>query len=121
MTINSPTHVVPAHEVDLVLYVKVDNADDAVGAHQAVDRVDDGVELGYHAQGIAHRDKLSTSSIRILVQVANGLTLRDHFFALVCSWFMFVETKCARILTDDLDIFPTEAGEPFLGHFTQGG
>jgi hypothetical protein len=34
---------------------------------------------------------------------------------------MFVETKCARILTDDLDIFPTEAGEPFLGHFTQGG
>jgi hypothetical protein len=34
---------------------------------------------------------------------------------------MFVETKGARILTDDLDIFPAKAGEPFLGHFAQGG
>lgn len=119
MTINSTTHVVPAHEIDLVLHVKVDNADNAVRAHQAINRVDDGVELGYHAQSIAHRDKLSTAGIRILVEVANDLALGDQFLALVRLWFVFVETKGARILANDLDVCPAETDEAFSGHLAQ--
>ena len=119
MTIDSTAHVVSTHEVELVLYVEVDNADNAIRTHQAINRVDDGVELGYHAQGIAHGDELSTTGICVLVEVANSLTLRDYFLALVGLRFVFIEAKCTRILADDLDVCPAEAGKAFPGHLTQ--
>jgi hypothetical protein len=97
VTVDSTTHVVPSHKVDLVLYVKVNDTNDTIGAHQTIDRVDDGVELGYHAQRVAHRDKLSTTSIRILVEVTDGLTLGDHLLAFVRLRFVLVKTEGARI------------------------
>jgi hypothetical protein len=111
VTVDSTTHVVPSHKVDLVLYVKVNDTNDTIGAHQTIDRVDDGVELGYHAQRVAHRDKLSTTSIRILVEVTDGLTLGDHLLAFVRLRFVLVKTEGARILAYDFDVGPAEAGK----------
>jgi hypothetical protein len=119
VTIDSTAHVVSTHEVDLVLYVKVDNADNTIRTPQAINRVNDGVELGYHAQGIAHGDKFSTTSICVLVEVADSLTLRYYFLALVGLRFVFMKAKCTRILADDLDVCPAEAGKAFPGHLTQ--
>jgi len=67
MTIDGTTHVVPAHKVDLVLYVEIYHANNTVRAHETVNGVDDGVEFGYHAQRIAHSNKLSAPSIGILI------------------------------------------------------
>jgi hypothetical protein len=115
MTIDSTTHIVPSHEVNLVLNVKVHNTNDAVRAHQTIDRVDDRVKLGYHAERITHRDKLSTTSVGVLVEVANGLTLRDHFFALVRLRFVLVETEGAGILAYDSYVCPPKASEALAG------
>lgn len=119
MTIDSTTHVVPAHEIDLVLYVEVYHANNTIGAHETVDRVDDGIELGYHAERIAHGYKLCASSISILVKIAYCLTFRDHLLAFVRLWFVFVQAEGAGILADDLNVGPSETGETLACHLAE--
>ena len=39
----------------------------------------------------------------------------------MCLWFMFVQTKGASILADDLDVGPSKTGETLACHFTETG
>jgi hypothetical protein len=119
VTINSTTHIVSAHEVDLILYIEVDNSNDTVRAEKTVDRVDSRVELRNHGKGVAHGDELSTTSVGILIEIAYCLALRYNLLAVVGLRFVFVETESAGILADYLDIGPSKTRETLAGHLAE--
>lgn len=119
MTVDGTTNIVPAPKVHLALDVEVDDTKNAVRAQKAAHRVNDGIELGYHAQRVAHGDKLGSSSISILIKVANGLTLGNLLFVFIRLWLMFMQTESTRVLTDDFDVRPPKAGEALACHFAK--
>lgn len=119
MTVNGTANIVPAPEVNLVLYIKVHNTCNTVGAQEAVDGVDHGIELRDHRKSIAHSDKFSSTRIGVLIQIADGLTLDLVLLSLVGLCFVLMETEGACVLTDDFDIGPAEASEAFASHLTQ--
>lgn len=119
MTVDGTTNIVPAPKVHLILDVEVDDTKNAVRAQKAAHRVNNGIELGYHAQRVAHGDQLSSSSISILIKVANSLTLGDLFFVFIRLWLVFMQAESTRILADDFDVCPPKAGEALACHFAE--
>ena len=119
MTIDRTTNIVAASEVDLVLYVKVHDTSNTIRAQETFDGVDHRVELWNHGQSVAHGEKLSTTSIRIFVQVSNILPLDFVFLALVGLRFVLVEAEGACILTDDFDVRPPKTSKTFASHLAK--
>jgi hypothetical protein len=119
VAVNSATHVVSAHEINLILYIEVNHSNDTVRTEKAIDRVDGRVELGNHGKSIAHGDEFSTTGVGVLIEIAYSLTLRYDLLALVGLWFVFMETEGAGILADHLDIGPSETRETLAGHVAE--
>ena len=107
--------IIPTAKVHLTLHVKVDNTHYAVLAQQTAHRVNHGIELWDHGEGVAHSDEFGATGIGVLVEVADGLGLgAGGELGLV-----LVEAEGAGVLADYFDVLPAEAVEALAGHFAE--